>query len=254
MAMTSGCATGRWKPARWRNIARWQPRSSRKAPRRRCDAARDELMQGLGGLLDKKIVAGPVADGAVVIGTPASSPLVAGLKLPLTSLGPEGYLIRSATLNGHPVTVIAANSDIGVLYGSFAFLRLIQTRQAVAHLDIASVPTHQDPRSGSLGQSRRHHRARLCRPFHLRLAEDSRLYGPALYGDGAGRCLGRHQCHLAEQCLAPMPGCCRRFISRKWRRWRRSFAPTASASMSPPASARRWNWASSRPPIPPIRK
>src|SRR6185312_4969714 len=107
------------------------------------NAARDELLQGLSGLLDKRIASGAVADGAVVIGTPASSPQVAGLKLPLTALGPEGYLIRSVSLGGHPVTVIAANSDIGVLYGSFAFLRLIQTRQALARLDIASKPDIQ---------------------------------------------------------------------------------------------------------------
>jgi len=104
------------------------------------DAAKSELTRGLSGLLDKPVGAGAVADGAVVIGTPASSPLIAGLKLPLTNLGTEGYLIRSVSLNGHAVTVIAANGDIGVLYGSFAFLRLIQTRQAIAHLDMASAP------------------------------------------------------------------------------------------------------------------
>jgi alpha-glucuronidase len=104
------------------------------------DAAKTELTRGLSGLLDKQVSAGPVADGAVVIGTPASSALIVGLKLPLGSLGREGYLIRSTSLAGHGVTVIAANSDIGVLYGSFAFLRLIQTRQSVAHLDIASTP------------------------------------------------------------------------------------------------------------------
>jgi alpha-glucuronidase len=104
------------------------------------NAARDELVQGLSGLLDKPVAAGAITDGAVVIGTPASSPLVAGLKLPLTALGPEGYLIRSAMVAGHPVTVIAANGDIGVLYGSFAFLRLIQTRQPIARLDVASAP------------------------------------------------------------------------------------------------------------------
>jgi alpha-glucuronidase len=104
------------------------------------DAAKAELTKGLSGLLDRPVSAGPLSDGAVVIGTPASSPLVAGLNLPLTSLGREGYLIRSASLGGHAVTVIAANSDIGVLYGSFAFLRMFQTRQPVAHLDIASRP------------------------------------------------------------------------------------------------------------------
>jgi alpha-glucuronidase len=104
------------------------------------DTAKAELIRGLSGLLDKPVAAGALADGAVVIGTPASSPLVAGLKLPLTAAGKEGYVIRSTTLNGHAVTVIAANSDIGVLYGSFAFLRLIQTRQQIAHLDMASAP------------------------------------------------------------------------------------------------------------------
>jgi alpha-glucuronidase len=104
------------------------------------DAARAELTQGLSGLLDKTVGSGAITDGAVVIGTPASSRLVAGLNLPLNALGKEGYLIRSTMAGGHPVTVIAANSDIGVLYGSFAFLRLIQTRQPVNHLDIASAP------------------------------------------------------------------------------------------------------------------
>src|SRR3569833_1887122 len=102
------------------------------------DAARAELTRGLSGLLDKTVAAGAVTDGDVVIGTPTSSPLVAGLKLTLTPLGPEGYLIRNVTLAGQSVSVFAANSDIGVLYGCFSFLRLFQSRQPLAHLDIAS--------------------------------------------------------------------------------------------------------------------
>ena len=104
------------------------------------EAAKSELIQGLSGLLAKSVAAGSLTDGAVVIGTPAGSPLIAGLKLPLGALGKDGYLIRSLSLNGHAVTVIAANRDIGVLYGSFAYLRLIQTRQAMDRLDIASAP------------------------------------------------------------------------------------------------------------------
>jgi alpha-glucuronidase len=104
------------------------------------DAAKAELTKGLSGLLDRPVRPGGVGDGAVVIGTPASSPLIASLKLPLGALGFEGYRIRTTRLDGHPVTVIAGNSDIGVLYGSFAFLRLIQTRQPAAHLDISSAP------------------------------------------------------------------------------------------------------------------
>jgi alpha-glucuronidase len=105
------------------------------------DAARDELVHGLGGLLNEAVpVKETVADGAILIGTPASSSAIANLKLPLKAMGGEGYLIRSAMVGGHPVTVIAANSDIGVLYGAFAYLRLLQTRQPVNHLAIASAP------------------------------------------------------------------------------------------------------------------
>src|SRR6185312_6576547 len=134
----------RYRPMEAPALAQYRPLASvvvSEAASPTLDAARAELTQGLSGLLDKKVMAGGVTDGAVVIGTPASSPLVAGLKLPLAPLGPEGYLIRSVTLAGHSVTVIAANSDIGVLYGSFAFLRLIQTRQPLAHLDVSSRPS-----------------------------------------------------------------------------------------------------------------
>ena len=52
-------------------------------------------------------------------------------------------MIRSVTVNGHAATVIAANSDVGVLYGAFHFLRLLQTRQDLQSLDIVSQPRTQ---------------------------------------------------------------------------------------------------------------
>ena len=105
------------------------------------DAAQKELERGLGGLLDRPLTVGAsITDGAVVIGTPASSKIVAGLNLPLEAAGDEGYLIRSVSISGHKATVIAANSDIGVLYGAFAYLRLIQTSQPVTALNILSAP------------------------------------------------------------------------------------------------------------------
>jgi alpha-glucuronidase len=105
------------------------------------NAARDELRRGLSGLTGRAVTsAATVADGAVVIGTPASSPLIAGLDLPLRRLGREGYLIRSVTVGGRRATVIAANSDAGVLYGAFRLLRLLQTRQPLAALDLSDAP------------------------------------------------------------------------------------------------------------------
>jgi len=108
------------------------------------DAARDELVRGLSGLLGRpQAVADTVSGGALVYGTPASSPIIANLKLDLAAAGEEGYVIRSITVDGHPATVIAANSDRGVLYGAFAYLRLIQTRRPVTGLAIASAPRHK---------------------------------------------------------------------------------------------------------------
>ena len=134
----------RYHPMETAALAQYRPLASELvtgASSPRLNAARDELLRGLGGLLDETVpVRDSIADGAILIGTPVSSPIVAGLKLPLKALGDEGYLIRSVTVGGHPVTVIAANSDVGVLYGAFAYLRLLQTRQPVAHLAIASAP------------------------------------------------------------------------------------------------------------------
>ena len=107
--------------------------------------ARDELVRGLGGLLGNSppIRSEVTEDGAIVFGTPSSSHSIAELHLDLTAAGPEGYVIRSAAIGSHRATVIAANQDVGVLYGVFHFLRLIQTRQDIEHLDVSSAPRVQ---------------------------------------------------------------------------------------------------------------
>ncbi len=105
-------------------------------------AASGELVRGLGGLLGKTPeLSGTVSrDGALIIGTPASSPVVAGLHLDTRELGREGYLIKSVVVNGHPATAIVGNDDIGVLYGSFRFLRLLQTGHPATGLDLRDRP------------------------------------------------------------------------------------------------------------------
>jgi alpha-glucuronidase len=105
------------------------------------DAAAGELKRGLDGLLAQATPAADTPrDGAIVIGTPVSSLLIAALKLPLAAAGAEGFLIRNTRLDGHSVTVIAANRDIGVIYGVFAYLRRIQTGKPVTGLDITDAP------------------------------------------------------------------------------------------------------------------
>ena len=106
------------------------------------EPARRELQAGLAGLLRaapqlSKTVA---RDGAIVIGSVRSSPLVAGLGLDFSGVGAEGYLIRSMRVGGRRATVIAAPEDIGVLYGAFHFLRLVQTAKSIARLDLRESP------------------------------------------------------------------------------------------------------------------
>jgi alpha-glucuronidase len=112
-----------------------------------CQIIRDELKKGLQGLLGKDVPF-TMAIGTVnllLVATPRSSEIVrrSEFAVPLESLGPEGYLIKSAETNGAKLTVIAANGDLGLLYGSFHFLRLIQTGQPLDHLDIVSRPRVQ---------------------------------------------------------------------------------------------------------------
>ncbi|MGH8026793.1 MAG: alpha-glucuronidase family glycosyl hydrolase, partial [Pseudoxanthomonas sp.] len=101
-----------------------------------------ELSRGLRGLLGVEIPASAAVtrNGALIVGTPTSSPVIAGLRLELAGLGREGYLIRSVEVDGHAATVIAANGDAGALYGAFHFLRLLQTGQSLERLQVREAP------------------------------------------------------------------------------------------------------------------
>ncbi len=105
-------------------------------------AVRSELERGLSGLLGTQISVETqvTRPGAVIFGTPASSSIIAGLKLPLDDVGSEGYVLRSVNVDGRRASVIAANSEVGVLYGAFHFLRLLQTEQPIDKLEIVAAP------------------------------------------------------------------------------------------------------------------
>ncbi|CAN5705649.1 alpha-glucuronidase family glycosyl hydrolase [soil metagenome] len=102
--------------------------------------AADEIGRAVQGMLGGPATRGTdVQPGAIVLGT-AAEPRIKALNLPLATLGAEGYAIRSTTIDGKPVTVIAANSGVGVLYGSFALIERLQRGRGLERLDIASAP------------------------------------------------------------------------------------------------------------------
>lgn len=107
-------------------------------------AVRNELKIGLEGLLDRKVnfIRSVDQKGVLVVGTPSNSPVIASLDLTdqLEQVGKEGYIIKNIEINGNKSIIVAANTDIGVLYGTFGFLRLLQTHQPLTDLDIISAP------------------------------------------------------------------------------------------------------------------
>ncbi|KAF0093907.1 MAG: alpha-glucuronidase [Puniceicoccaceae bacterium 5H] len=103
-----------------------------------------ELQRGLGGLSGQPVdlrAAVPELGSFLLLAT-ADDEALDDLELAddLDELGPEGYRIQSVERDGQTGIVIAANRDIGLLYGSFALLREVQTAHSLSHLDLASKP------------------------------------------------------------------------------------------------------------------
>ena len=87
-----------------------------------------------------------ISKGTLLVGTPASSKVLSGIHAitnEISGLGDEGFLIKTLKVNGTPCTVIAARKDMGVMYGVFHFLRLLQTQSDIKELNITQMPKLQ---------------------------------------------------------------------------------------------------------------
>jgi len=105
---------------------------------------RDELRSATSAMLGGNVPLNEkvLVEGTVVVGTPGNSALVRDLNWAsdLGVVGIEGFIIRSTRVGNKPVMVIAADTEIGALYGAFHFLRLMQTGQPIEKLDITERP------------------------------------------------------------------------------------------------------------------
>ncbi|MBU0472976.1 MAG: alpha-glucuronidase [Bacteroidetes bacterium] len=108
------------------------------------NVAKEELEIGLSGLLGKKIeqINDVNSDGTIliVLKDKLSSFGNFNFEDAFKNIGDEGFLIYSEKINSNKVTIISANSNIGLLYGVFNFLKLIQTNQDISNLSIVSSP------------------------------------------------------------------------------------------------------------------
>jgi alpha-glucuronidase len=98
--------------------------------------AKAEIDLGMKGLLSKTLTVGTsVAAGAIVL-APEGSPLVASAGIDYGAINKEGFIIKSAG----GATYITGKTQVGVLRGTFAFLRQMQLGKSISNLDIKESP------------------------------------------------------------------------------------------------------------------
>jgi alpha-glucuronidase len=126
-----------------------------------CNSIRSELELGLNGMLGKNIPGKKdlIKNGTIIAGTPENSTYIEKLNLNqrFEKLSPDGYLIFNTILDKKAVIIIASKTESGILYGTFHFLRLLQTHQSISLLNISSSPktkirilNHWDNLNGSV--------------------------------------------------------------------------------------------------------
>jgi len=132
---------------------------------------KNELKAGLSGLLGTTVKFTDANASVIIFKStePAFSEYIS--KQEIQKLGTEGYLIVTKNITGKKKIIVCANTDIGLLYGTFNFLRLLQTQQAIENLNIVSVP--------QIKLRILNHWDNLNR--HLELAYIARLYRPTIY-------------------------------------------------------------------------
>ncbi len=100
--------------------------------------ARQELQRGIAGLTGTTVpLTATVQQGAILLQSAAQQDKPS---VPTDGLGADGYAIRTMTVAGKPVTVIAGATDVGVLHGAYAWLRLARTGAALDRIDMRSAP------------------------------------------------------------------------------------------------------------------
>jgi alpha-glucuronidase len=105
-------------------------------------SARQELIQGLRGMLGRipRIESRIPVESAIVLGTLTAIRQASSQISLAGTVEPDGYWLRTSSLNGVRYTIVTAANDRGVLYGAFALLRKIGLGEAIDNLDEKQAP------------------------------------------------------------------------------------------------------------------
>lgn len=81
------------------------------------------------------------APGIVVITATHPYAKQLGLRQDMSTLGEEGYLLRTVKHQNKMMVVVAGKNDAGALYGTYALLRLLQTGNDLTNLNVREAPS-----------------------------------------------------------------------------------------------------------------
>lgn len=106
--------------------------------------ALNELKQGLDGMLGVGFsnAISEIKEHSLIFGSKSklNQDMLIQLANDFNNINDEGFIIKTIFLKGKKQTIITAKTDIGVLYGVYNFLRLLQTNKPIKNLKITDSP------------------------------------------------------------------------------------------------------------------
>jgi alpha-glucuronidase len=105
-------------------------------------SAREEIVQGIRGMLGRtlRVSSRPVGEDMIVVANTATVTRTFPQLTAPAGLAQDGYWLKATSVGAHLRLIISGESDRGVLYGAFAFLRRIALHEPVDLLNEISNP------------------------------------------------------------------------------------------------------------------
>ena len=110
------------------------------------DAAVSELERAYTGFFGASIpTAISIKENSLVLGTRDNLPayVLPGLEEDFSKINSEGFIIKRIRIGNTPATVITAETEAGLLYGTFRFIKEMQLRNAIDEIYITDSPNIQ---------------------------------------------------------------------------------------------------------------
>jgi len=102
--------------------------------------AQHELNLALNGLINLKVLQGPkLAAGSIALikSSDLKKYKINNVEIPAQ---PDGFLVKTINVEGKNIVLITSKTDVGLLYGTFAFIKQLQLQKDISRLQIKEEP------------------------------------------------------------------------------------------------------------------